>query len=82
MSERTYVLFEGVPGYAKDVDITEFLERWGDIDKFETYRTGKTSKTISGLVKFRELESTRKCLKDSGKYTLYQQRIRLTARSV
>ena len=54
VNSSTYVHFSRVPFEARNVDIQEFLERWGQVVKLEVFKQYK-GKSKEGIVKFREI---------------------------
>lgn len=60
----------------------EFVERWGDTARFEIFfDEGRRRHKGCGLVIFKEVEIARKCLAESGQFSLHGSRIRFSVRS-
>ena len=57
----------------------EFLGRWGKIEELKHSQENREHKGC-GIVKFSDISTAKECLKDSGKYSLYGNRIRFSVR--
>lgn len=51
------------------------MEKWGQVKEIEVFKKLKGGKKC-GIVRFVNLQDAEICLKDSGKYTMYQSRIK------
>jgi len=76
LTENIALHFSGFDRRTKDIDIEEFLSRWGDIQDFQLIYDHETGRHRgSGFVLFKELKVTQLALNESGKYSLQGRKI-------
>jgi diadenosine tetraphosphate (Ap4A) HIT family hydrolase len=76
LKENIALYFSGFDRRTKDVDIQEFLDRWGKYKDFQLLNDAETGRHRgTGFVLFEQLKTTQQALRESGKYSLHGRKI-------
>lgn len=75
VTENVSLHFFGFDRRTSDIDIIDFLTRWGELQSYYLIYDQKRKHKGSGFVQFRTVKATQSALNDSGKFSLHGRKV-------
>ena len=75
LTENISLHFYGFDFRTSDIDIIDFLTRWGEVESYYLLYDQKKKHKGSGFIKYKSIKATQQALNDSGKFSLHGRKV-------